>query len=166
MQLSCNWFLPFMTVVIALPLQPNLQIRIFLGLFWRRISAPSQLKNKQKLPKMVYIIPNCLILLFGDDCMKIWTKIAKLQMHENVLKKWEWKHVFIHIFMQIFMSLYEGQWKQQTCYSFTLLISYVVFNPFQMAVQFIWTASNNPNFDCPNAFFHQFNRPLAPTSGR
>ena len=40
--------------------------------------------------------------------------------------------------MQIFMSLYEEQLKQQTCHSFTLLISYMymVFNPFQMAVQF------------------------------
>ena len=31
---------------------------ISLGLIWSRISAPSQFKNKQKLPKMYNIIPN------------------------------------------------------------------------------------------------------------
>ena len=35
---------------------------IFLGLIWGGISALSQLRNKQKLPKMVYIIPNLLVL--------------------------------------------------------------------------------------------------------
>ena len=39
--------------------------------------------------------------------------------------------------MQIFMSFYEGQLKLQICYSFTLLISYMVFNPFKMVVQFL-----------------------------
>ena len=43
------------------------------------------------------------------------------QMHENLNKN---VNENIHIFMQFFMSLYEGQVKQQTCYSFTLLISY------------------------------------------
>ena len=37
--------------------------------------------------------------------------------------------------MQFFMSFYGGQLKQQICYSFTLLISYMVFNPFEMAAQ-------------------------------
>ena len=49
---------------------------IFLGLIWDQISAPSQFKNEQKLPKMVYIIPNFLVLHFGENFMKIWTKIA------------------------------------------------------------------------------------------
>ena len=49
---------------------------IFLGLIWGRILAPSQFKNEQKLP-------NFLILHFGENFMKIRTKIAKLQMHEN-----------------------------------------------------------------------------------
>ena len=35
---------------------------------------------------MVYIIPNFLVLHFGDNFMKIQTKIAKLQMHENLHK--------------------------------------------------------------------------------
>ena len=35
---------------------------------------------------MVYIIPNFLDLLFGENFMKIWTKKAKLQMHENLHK--------------------------------------------------------------------------------
>ena len=53
--------------------------RIFLGLISGRISAPSQFK-------MVYIIPNFLVLQFGENFMKIGTKIAKLQMHENLHK--------------------------------------------------------------------------------
>ena len=58
------------------------------------------------------------------DFMKNGSKIPKLQMHENLHK-----NVFIHNFMQFFMSFYGGQLKQQICYSFTLLISYMVFNP-------------------------------------
>ena len=53
------------------------------------ISAPSQFKIEQKLPKMLYImiiIPNFLVLQFGEHFMKIRTKIAKLQMHENLHK--------------------------------------------------------------------------------
>ena len=50
------------------------------------------------------------------------------------------------------MSFYGGQLKQQICYSFTLLISYMVFNPLKMAVQFFWALSSFPNFDGPNAF--------------
>ena len=57
-----------------------------LGLIWGRISAPSQFKKEQKLPKMVYIIPNFFVLHFGEAFMKIRTKIAKLQMHENLNK--------------------------------------------------------------------------------
>ena len=34
----------------------------------------------------VYIIPNVFILHFGENFMKIQTKIAKLQMHENLHK--------------------------------------------------------------------------------
>ena len=50
--------------------------------------------------------------------MKIWTKIAKLQMHENLHK-----NVNKHIFMQIFMSFYDGQLSNKyvtafICYSF------------------------------------------------
>ena len=35
---------------------------------------------------MVYIIPNFLVLHFGEKFMKIWTKVAKLHMHENLHK--------------------------------------------------------------------------------
>ena len=35
---------------------------------------------------MVYIIPNFLVLHYGENFMKIRTKIAKLQMHENLHK--------------------------------------------------------------------------------
>ena len=54
--------------------QSTLDIRgsgIFLGHIWCQISAHSQLKNEQTLPKMVYIIPNFLVLYFGENFMKI-----------------------------------------------------------------------------------------------
>ena len=59
---------------------------IFLGLIWGRITASSQFKNEQKLPKIVYFISNVLVLHFGEKYMNIRTKIAKLQMHENLHK--------------------------------------------------------------------------------
>ena len=59
---------------------------IFLGLIWGRISAPSQFKIEQKLSKMVYTIPNFLVLLFGENFVKIQTKIARLQIHEHLHK--------------------------------------------------------------------------------
>ena len=46
----------------------------------------SQFKIWQKLPKMVYIIPNFLVLNFCENLIKIQTKIAKLQMHKNLHK--------------------------------------------------------------------------------
>ena len=59
---------------------------IFLGLIWGRLMASSQFKNEQKLPKMVYIIHNFLVLHFGENFMKIRSKIPKLQMHKNCIK--------------------------------------------------------------------------------
>ena len=59
---------------------------IFLDLIWGQITASFQFKNEQNLLKMVYIIPNFLVLHFGENFMKIRTKIAKLQMHENLHK--------------------------------------------------------------------------------
>ena len=35
---------------------------------------------------MVYIIPNFLVLHFGENLMKIRTKLEKLQMHEILHK--------------------------------------------------------------------------------
>ena len=49
---------------------------------------------------MMYIIPNFLVLHFCKKILKIQTKIAKLQMHENLHKNVN-ENVFIHIFMQI-----------------------------------------------------------------
>ena len=46
----------------------------------------SQFKNEQKIPKMVYIIPNFIVLHLDENFMKIRTKIAKLQIHENFHK--------------------------------------------------------------------------------
>ena len=48
--------------------------------------APSQLKNEQKVPKMVYIVPYFLVRYFGENFMKILTKLPKLEMNENVHK--------------------------------------------------------------------------------
>ena len=48
------------------------------------------------------------------------------------------------------MSFHEGQLKQQICYRFSLLISYMLFNPLKMAVQLFKTASNFRNLDDPN----------------
>ena len=45
---------------------------IFLGLILGRIWAPFQSKISKNFPKMVYIIPDCLALHFGEDFMKIW----------------------------------------------------------------------------------------------
>ena len=49
-------------------------------------NGPSHFKNKQKLPKMVYIISNFLVLHFDENFMKFRTKIQKLQIHENLHK--------------------------------------------------------------------------------
>ena len=53
----------------------------------------------------MHIIPYFIVLHFGENFLKIQTKLAKLQMHENLHKN---VNVFIHIFMQIFMSFYDG----------------------------------------------------------
>ena len=79
-----------------------------------------------------------LALHFGEIFMKILTKIEnyeKLQMHGNLHKK-ICNYVFIHGFMQIYTSFYEGQFKQQICNSFILLISVMVFNPFKLKMTF------------------------------
>ena len=74
---------------------------------------------------MKYIIPNFLILLFGENVMKIRTKIAKLQMHENFVKNENETY-----FYENFHEFNGEHLKQQIFYSLTLLISYMVFNPF------------------------------------
>ena len=74
-----KWFIDFNAYYYY---TPEIFLRLILGL----ILAPSQLKNEQKLPKMVFIIPNYLVLHFGENFMKIQTEIAKLQIHENLHK--------------------------------------------------------------------------------
>ena len=103
--------------------------KIVLGLIWGCILAPSEFKIEQKLPKMEHIIPNFLVLQIGENFMKIRTQIAKLQMQEN-------SHKNVKENMQILMSFYDGQLKQQICFL---------------------SASNFPNFEGQNAFFHKFN---------
>ena len=72
---------------------------------------------------MVYIIPNFLVLQFSENIMKIRTKIAKLQMLENLYKKVN-EYMFSFTFLCNYsLFLYNGQLKQPICYSFTLPIS-------------------------------------------
>ena len=54
---------------------------IFRDLFRGQISAPSQFKSEQKLPKIVSNSPHSLAVQFGENSMKIRQKIAKLQMY-------------------------------------------------------------------------------------
>ena len=92
---------------------------------------------------MVYIIPNFSVLHFGEKFMKMGTKIGKLQIHENLHKNVN-ENMFSFIFVCKFSEFYEGQSKQQICYSFLLLIS----------IYLKWRSSiNSSNFDGPNAFF-------------
>ena len=49
-----------------------------------QITAPSQFNNEQELSNMVRIIPIFLVLHFEENLMKIWLKLPKLQMHENL----------------------------------------------------------------------------------
>ena len=74
---------------------------------------------------MVYIILNFLVLHFGENFMKIWTKVAKLHMHENLHIMWI-KTCFIRIFIHIILSFFEWYLKQY-------LIS-MVFNQFEIDV--------------------------------
>ena len=75
---------------------------IFLGLIWGQISAPSQLKIEQNLPKMVYFLPNFLVLHFGENFTKIQTKIAKLKRQENLHKNVN-KNMFSFTFLCKFL---------------------------------------------------------------
>ena len=76
------------------------------------------------------------------------------------------KNVFFHMFIEIFMSFYDGQLKHQICHSFTLLISFIVFNPFQKGGPVLLDCIKFSQFFCPKAFLPKFNRPLALTSER
>ena len=67
---------------------------------------------------MVYSVLNFLVLQFGE---KIRTKIAKLQIHENLHKNVN-ENMFSFTFYANFREFHEGQLKQQICYSFILLI--------------------------------------------
>ena len=80
----CSLMVP--VCVILREVKQTFIYRVIPSLIWGRISVPSQFKNEQKLAKMVYIIPNFLVLHFGGNFMKIEAKIAKLQIHENLHK--------------------------------------------------------------------------------
>ena len=73
---------------------------IFIGLIWGRIPAPSKFKNEQKLPKMVYIVPNFLMIHFGETFMKTRSKIPKVEMHEKLHKNVNENMFSLTFFMQ------------------------------------------------------------------
>ena len=77
---------------------------------------------------MVYIIPDFLVLHLGENFMKIRTKIAKLQIYENLHK-----NVNENMFSFTFLCKWNGHLKQQMLYTanFDML-----FNQFKSAVQF------------------------------
>ena len=102
--------------------------------------APSQFKNEQKLSKMMYIIPDFLVLHFGENFMKIWSKVPKLQVHGKLHKNVN-ENMFSFTFL---CNFYEFLWWAIKA----ALISYMFFNPFKIAVQFKFS-----QFDGPNAFF-------------
>ena len=64
--------------------------------------SPFPIQNEPKVPKMVYIIPNLLVLHFDENFMKIQTKIPKLQMHE-ILHKNVNENVFSFTFLCQFL---------------------------------------------------------------
>ena len=74
---------------------------------------------------MGYINPNFLVLHFGENFIKIRTKLPKLQMHENLHKNVN-ENTFSFTFYANFHEFYGGQLEQQISYSFALLISYMV----------------------------------------
>ena len=99
---------------------------------WRaqhHVSAHSKFKNEQKLPKMVSTIRNFFVLHFGENFMKIQTKIAKLQMPKKLYKNVN-ENMFLFTFLCKFSWFFiRGQLKQQivAACSFTQLISYLGF---------------------------------------
>ena len=60
----------------------------------------------------MYIIPDFLVIHFGEKFMKIRSKIPKLQMHEKLHKNVN-ENMFSFTFYAIFMpNFYGGQIKQ------------------------------------------------------
>ena len=67
--------------------------------------------------------------------MKIQTKIPKLQMHnDEKLHKSVNENMFSFTFLCKFSFFFDGQLKEHICYSFTLLMSYIAFNPFHVFI--------------------------------
>ena len=92
------------------------------------VCAPYEKKNMWMGGKLatLYIIPNFLVLHFGERFIKIWSKIPKLKMYENLHENVN-ENMFSFTFYAIFMSVYGGHLKQQIFYSFTLQISDTCF---------------------------------------
>ena len=90
-----------------------------------RIMAPSQFNKEQKLPKMVKIIPNFLVLQFGENFMKIRSKIPKLQMHENLHKNVN--ENMLHLYTANFLCVFLIHLKWQSGSSIPNLMVQMLF---------------------------------------
>ena len=85
---------------------------------------------------MVYIITNFLVLHFGENFMKIGTKILKLQMHENLHKNVnENMFPFAYIFIKNFHEFLWGAIKATNMLQLYTANFLYGFNPLKMAVQ-------------------------------
>ena len=79
---------------------------------------------------MVYIIPNFLVLHFGENFMKIGIKIAKLQMYENLHNNVNFHSHFYAIFHKVLRRTTKQTNMLQL---YTANISYI---PFRMVFLF------------------------------
>ena len=95
-----------------------------------------------QLTKMVCIISNFLVLHFGENFLKIRTKIAKLQIHENLHKK-------VNENMFSFTFLLKFSWVLWRAIKVTNMLQLYTAN-FNLLLKM---ATIFPNFDGPNVFF-------------
>ena len=88
---------------------------------------------------MMYIIPNFLVLHFGENFMIIRTKIAKLLMHENLHKhvnENRFSFTFLYIFSEFLLRALEATNMLLQLYTANFLYSDMFFNHFKIVVQF------------------------------
>ena len=84
--------------------------------------------------KMAYIIPNFLVLHFGENFTKISTKMSKLQMHENLHKNVNENYLY---HLQLYAIFHELLWWAVKATNMLQLYLYnayfyMFFNPFKM----------------------------------
>ena len=85
------------------------------------------IKMSKNFPKWCRSFPFSKFYILVKISRKSKEKYQSYRCMKNCTKM-RIKHVFIQIFVRFFMNFYGGQLKQQICYSFTLIISFMVFN--------------------------------------